>query len=174
MFCTRKMDKGFSLVELMVVLIIIGSMLSIVTFSLDSLTPTSRLSAAARSIASTINLARNRAIMMGKRVTMYYNLDKRFYQVILPSRIPGGKDEALTPLELPREVNFDDISLAGAKGKQKKGWRKVFFSPMGIVIGHVIHLKNKQGEKISIEVNPMSGTVEVIEGYHKLSFIERP
>ena len=165
----KQAQAGFTLMELMVVLVIVGLMMGLVTANMDSLTPTTRLNAAARNLASTINLAHNRAVMVGKTVIILYHIDSKYYQLILPAE--AGGELAIEPL--PSGVSFQEIEVVG-ENKKIKGWLKVYFSPSGMIRGHVVHLKNDLQAQISVEVNPISGVVDVIDGYHRMAFEEKP
>ncbi|NUM33768.1 MAG: prepilin-type N-terminal cleavage/methylation domain-containing protein [Candidatus Brocadiae bacterium] len=160
--------KGFSLIELMVVLVIVGGLLTLVTTNMNFLVPSSRLNAGARAIASTLILAYNRAAVNGEDAIVSYNLDKQIYQMILMNK---GKPDAYTPWTLPEGVRYLDIVAAGER-KKTSGIFEVYISPLGIVRAHVVHLQNKEGKQISIEVNPLSGSVEVKDGYQELDVVE--
>ena len=162
--------RGFSLIELMVVLAIVGMVMTLVTANLDFLVPSSRLGAGARSLASTLILAHNQAAINGEDAILSYHIDKQTYQLIL---IRDGKKEPFSIWKLPRGVKYQDILAAGEK-KKTRGIFQVYLSPTGIVRGHVIHLKNQEGDTLTIEVNPLSGTVDVLDGYRPLDFVEKP
>mgnify|MGYP001367950303 CR=1 FL=1 len=160
--------RGFSLIELMVVLVIVGGLMTLVTVNMDFLIPSSRLSAGARAIASTLILAYNRAAVNGEDAIVSYNLDKQIYQLILMNK---GKPDAYTPWTLPDGVRYLDIEAAGER-KKTSGIFEVYISPLGIVRAHIVHLQNKDGKQVSIEVNPLSGAVDVNEGYQRLELVE--
>ncbi len=164
-----KRKSGFSLIELMVVMVIVGLLMSIVTVNLDYLVPSSRLNAGASSIASTIVLAHSQAAISGTDVIVSYNLDQQLYQIIL---VKEGKTDPLSISELPPGIKFKDIIVAG-ESKKTNGIFQVYISPLGIVRGHVVHLENRDRQVMSIEVNPISGTVEVLEDYKEMDFIEK-
>lgn len=77
---------GFTLIELLAVVGLLGVILFVVTPNLDNVSPRSRLRAAARRIASTIELAQGQAIASGKELVLAYDLDKRTFWLILPPK----------------------------------------------------------------------------------------
>jgi type II secretion system protein H len=159
-------QKGFSLIEIMIVLAIMGALLGMITTNMDFLVPSSRINACAREIASTIMLAHNRATINGEDAILSYHLDNNTYQLML---MKNGKVEHFKPWKLAEGVTFQDI-LAEGERKKTGGIFEVYFAPNGIVRGHVVHLQNKDQKILSIEVNPLSGDVQVMEGYQKLNF----
>ncbi len=167
---SSKKPKGFTLIELMVVMVIIGSILGIVTTNLDSLTPSSRISASAREISSSIQLAMSNAIITGTPTAIYYDLDKNYHQVRTKNQ--KGEYENLSLTYLLRGVTYQDIDVMEEK-KHKDGWLQVEISPLGTMAGHVIHLINEEGIQITLEVNPLSGIVEIKKGYAPVSFLKR-
>lgn len=164
----KNKKKGFSLIELMVVMVIIGLLMGMVTTNLSFLVPGSKLVAGARGVASTVVLAHNRAAINGKDVIVSYDFDKNTYQIILTR---NGEFERMKAWELPDGIRYHDILVAG-EDKKVSGIFQVYVSPIGIVRGHIVHVKDKQGKMMSVEVNPISGAVDVLDGYKEMDFVE--
>lgn len=172
---TRACHKGFTLFELMLTMAIIGMILGIATTSIDFLFPRSRLRAAARAISSTIALGYNRAAVLGQPVAIHYHLGQKYHRLILPPALPGGNAEPLTNQDLPNGVRYEDIVTAqGTKYTPGSGTEvKISITPMGTIVGHAVHLINDQGEQITIEINPITGIVNISSGYKSLTGIEK-
>lgn len=83
---TRSPRAGFSLVEIMAVLIILGVILMAVVPAIDNLVPTYRLRSAAREVASLIELAHSEAVSTRKEYRLAYDLDRNTYWLILPPK----------------------------------------------------------------------------------------
>lgn len=166
---------GFSLIELLVVIVIIGLIMSLVTVRLDFLTPKSRLSAAGRSLASSIILGHNRAVTLGKSVTIQYNMAKNFSRLILPPAGPKQPPQAMSQIEMPQGVRYEDIvTTTGRKYLPSSDLVvEITISPMGTIMGHVIHLVNDKGQKLTLEVNPLTGLVQLQDGYRPLELVEK-
>jgi prepilin-type N-terminal cleavage/methylation domain-containing protein len=81
---SRRARGGFTLLELLAVVALLGLVLFFVIPNLDGLTPRARLRATARRIGSTMELAQGEAISSGKQFTMAYDLNKKMYWIILP------------------------------------------------------------------------------------------
>src|SRR5581483_7108110 len=80
----RRSRGGFTLLELLAVVALLGLVLFVVVPKLDNITPGARLKAAARKIGSTMELAQGQAIATGKEYTLAYDLNKGMFWIILP------------------------------------------------------------------------------------------
>ncbi|MBI3723109.1 prepilin-type N-terminal cleavage/methylation domain-containing protein [bacterium] len=92
-----KLRTGFTMIELLVVLGIIGLVLFVVIPNIDGMSPRYRLRSAARRIASTVELAQGQAIAQGKEVAIEYDLEHRTYWVILATSDPPADTKAKDP-----------------------------------------------------------------------------
>lgn len=158
---------GFTLMEIMVVVAIMGGLMGLAVTNMDFLMPSSRLNASAREIASTFMFMYNRAAINGEDTVLAYDLDNARYQVKV---IQNGVMEAYKPYTLAKGIKFADILAAGER-KKTGGTFEVYIAPNGVVRAHVVHLQNPEGEYVSIEVNPISGDVQVNKGYKELDFV---
>src|SRR5262249_47696620 len=75
----RRRDTGFTLLEMMIVIVILGIAMSMVFGGAQNLLPESRLRSAANELATRINDVREEAIVRGWTVTLEYDLDRRMY-----------------------------------------------------------------------------------------------
>src|SRR6478672_5841819 len=85
----RSREAGFTLLELLAVVALLGLVLFFVLPNLDNLTPRARLKSAARRIGTTMELAQGEAISSGKEFVLAYDLSKGTYWVILPPPDPA-------------------------------------------------------------------------------------
>lgn len=97
----RRARAGFSLVEIMAVLIILGVILMSIVPAIDNLVPAYRLRGAAREVASLIELAHSEAVSTRKEFRLAYDLDRNTYWLILPPKDPeqdpqGDQDPSAT------------------------------------------------------------------------------
>ena len=166
----RKNHRGFTLIEIMVVMVIMGAMLALVGMNMGSLTPSSRLEASTRSIYSIVNLAMSHAVMSGKPTKLRYNISEGYYELYITNE--KQKFESLEKKFLNRGTFYKDVDVAGDR-KYRDGWVEIEISPLGVLAGHVIHLSNSENEETTIEVNPLSGVITVKKGYYKMDFVEK-
>jgi prepilin-type N-terminal cleavage/methylation domain-containing protein len=85
---------GFSLIEIMAVLIILGVILLSIVPSLDSLVPAYRLKGGAREVASMMELAQSEAVSARKEFQIAYDLDNDTYWLVLPPKPPESDPNA--------------------------------------------------------------------------------
>lgn len=159
--------RGFTLVEILVVLLIISVSLMVVAVNVGALTPTTRLTAAARRVAATITSARDEAALGGHVVGMGYDLETQEYWLEVPREALADPEDAEGPRvrllthRLPPEVVFEDIQLAA--GAQSSGSRVVVdFYPEGTAFRQIVHLHSDEvNQDIWIEVNPLTADTQL-------------
>ena len=78
--------RGFTLIEISVVVVIFALMFTTATVSLDSYLPNSRSESAARELLSTIDLARTSAVANGREYQVEFDLERRRYRIVTPDR----------------------------------------------------------------------------------------
>jgi prepilin-type N-terminal cleavage/methylation domain-containing protein len=172
--------RGFTLLELMIVIMIIGLTMSMVLFRVDGLTEKSRIRAAARMLGSTIDNVKTSAVAQGKSFYIDYDLDEHAYRIVLPVEeqdLQEWLEEEYTRLDwryLPSGVSFKDICIANGE-VWDRGVHYVGFSPLGTTdIGHIIHLVTGEEEEkyYSIEVNCVTGMVRFHDYYKEFYQIQ--
>lgn len=84
---TNKRQLGFSMVELMVVVLIFGIILSIAVPSVTTITKSYRITGDTQGIAAQLNLARMRAAALGTRTRVNFNLAANTYQIEVWNKI---------------------------------------------------------------------------------------
>ncbi len=105
--------RGFTLLELLAVVALLGIVLFFVVPKLDNVTPGSRLKAAARKVGSTMELAQGQAIATGKEHVLAYDLSKGTLWIILPppddpnAPKPGAAPDPNAPPPPPPDVEHD-------------------------------------------------------------------
>ncbi len=178
---------GFTLVELMVVILIMGIAVMIVAANFGDLIPNERIRAEARAIGNLIELARAEAAMKGVNYGIVYDLDKNAFWLLVPE-IEGdelsyydndedyGDEEEeeirkkLFYRQLHEDVEFEDIQV-GEKSGITDDIVRIEISPLGIASGHIVHLKEKKKtddineKQLSIELNALTALVSYFDGY---------
>lgn len=175
----RHHARGFSFIELMVVIALIGLTLAFVVLKVDNLIPSSRMSAAARKIGSTNGLARAQAVATGLRHALTYDLTRQRFAVLIPPHpedIDEGraKPDELFPLTwhpLPDGVKLLNVQLGDAT--VSSGSVRVLFSPLGTVTPHALQLQGQENQEMTVTVNPLTGLVEIEPGLHELDLFAK-
>ena len=164
---------GFSLVELMVVVMVISLMTYTVSMSFDSLVPGERLNTSVRELAATLRDARREATNRNMEFFVEYDLDENQYRTITPFLKGGGiflagyhnEDERhLSRWEPLKEgITFERISVAGQD--QSKGRAIVRFDPSGAASSHYVMLSQPRFDNLfTVEVMALTGLIKFHDG----------
>ena len=167
--------RGFTFIELMVVVAIMGMILGFVVLRLDDMVPASRLRAAARQGAAHVGMARSEAVAGGKIHAIAYDLTRQQYDVLTPpdpEEVEAGRYKAdeLLPLDwetLPSGVALVDVDLGDRA--VSSGILTLRFTALGTATPHAVHLKNSDGAEMTVIVNPLTGLVDIETGITNLS-----
>lgn len=138
--------KGFTLLELLVVIAVAALLVSVVPASISKLHEASQYRDTVRSILVDLRQAHVQAMMRGKSVTFSVDLQNRVYGIvgITQRKIPDS-------LEL-RTTTADDLSLKTAKSD-------IVFFPEGGSTGGSLLLLRQSGAGVRIKVDWLLGQV---------------
>ena len=171
--------RGFSFVELMVVLAILSFAFAYSVLHLDGATGSARLSSAARQVGSTIEVLRAHAVQARRPIELYLDLDHGKWRIVLPPR-PSEREVDRRDAEevlytedvfLPPNIRFEGVQL-DAHDSQNSGELVLTFSPLGEIApnGFMVRLVSDEIadddlSRFSIEVNGLTGEVAYIPGF---------
>lgn len=167
---------GFTLVELLGVLVILGLLGTMSIMTWQSVQPQAQLNSAVRALASTLSEARSDAIARNEEFLIEYYFEEtpehpRGYRVITPFRADGtgglaAFDEerlAKTWMVLPETVWFASITVDGVV--YTEGQVTVRFDPLGAASDHLIVLEQRPYENFyTIEVLALTGLIRFHDG----------
>ncbi|HMK61846.1 MAG TPA: GspH/FimT family pseudopilin [Dissulfurispiraceae bacterium] len=138
--------KGFTLLEILLVIFIIGLILAISISMLANVLPSQKVDATAREMIATFRLARSMAMTSGQWQVLTLDMDSRQYS------IEGGSARRFIPEEVRVEVE-DPLH-----GEIKRGDYRFIFAPSGASEGARVVLSS--GKKIvDLEIDPIVGAV---------------
>ena len=140
-------NKGFTLLELIIVIFLVGLMLSLASVFFANTLPSSKFSATAREIAATIRHARNLAQLKGERQTVTIDMDAHKFGI----DGVGAKD-------MPAGVSVKVIDPR--VGDIETGKYQIDFAPTGGIEGGTIVLWNSK-KKVTIEIDPIVGSAVI-------------
>ena len=168
-----KGGRGFTLVEVMVVVVIVGLMAGLAATRMDFLVPKYRLRGAAREVAGLFKQARSRAAGSGHDVYVEIDLPRGTYWLLIAFPKPVAGAEAADPkaLEyqpisqqvLPDGVKFVDV-IQGSQDKIDAGRARMRVTPFGSSSHLIVNLKNAEDREISVKMNGFTGSVTFHEG----------
>lgn len=158
----RQSIKGFTLVELLVVLFLIGLMLMIAVPSFMYTVEGLKFKATARQIVSTLKFARNTAVFKQKSQTVGFDIDNNLYW-LEEQGLGGDKDHRLQGIKtfkLPSDVSIKTLEFVEERIESGKG--NIIFYPNGSSSSGAIVVKNKRtDEDFRIGVDILTGLTEV-------------
>jgi len=158
--------KGFTLIELIIVLIVLSAILVIAFPRMEAFFSGGYLKSTSRRLIGTIRYLYDRSATTGKRLRLCYDLDENEYWIEEENE-EGEFEELKTVLgrkeTLPEGIKFLDIITP--EGKINSGQTFTFFSPKGYVTKSSIHLQNEKEEVQTLLVKGTMGQVMVYKGY---------
>ncbi len=171
---------GFTLTELMVVVVIMGMMVSIAVFSWQKMLPDQALNSGVSTLADTIYGARNEAIARSRKFEIHYEIDKNQYWIETPYRADGGglvrSDTEERRILDSRDLTEKGIEIVSVTIDEKEyfdGEVEVRFSPLGSTSHHTVVLEHTAADKTyTLEVLALTGDVRFHEGYWKRNLVD--
>jgi prepilin-type N-terminal cleavage/methylation domain-containing protein len=163
--------SGFTLLEMIIVVAIIGIIVAIAAVRMDYLIPKYRLRGGAREVGALFREARSRAAAMGRDTYVQVDVSKGEYWMLAPFRKlnedgtpaepPAWEYEEVFRRSLPAEggstVEFVDV-LLGADQKIATGRALMRFTPQG-VSNHVIVNLRLAEKTMAVRMNGLTGAL---------------
>lgn len=185
-FLQRRNTRGFTLLELLVVLMIIGLMSTLAVPKLVGPMTNLNLKTASQKISASLRYARSQAASEKTTYVAVFDFDKNSLVVInLPVSPPAKRDvpvknqegvdkTLLEPLEDENDrlggvkayTLPDGVKLAkgvSREGDVNAGFFRIFFFPSGGSSGGEINVANERGRQYRIHVDFITGTVQLSE-----------
>lgn len=169
----RARQGGFTLIEIMAVVLLLGLMMSGVSMSLDRFLPGQQIDGQARQMLSSLDLARSSAISAGRPYRMVLNLDEHWYRVYTPydaeGRIAKSKEEQMS---LGKEVLESGVNFAGVLDHQttqitREGEVEFVFPASGIMLDVILYLSSDAGDAYdkTVHLGGLTGRAEIRDGH---------
>ena len=157
--------KGYTLIELIVVLVLVGMMLTLAAPRLRHALLTDHLKSTARKLVGIINNLRNETVREQKAYTLHFDLNSNRFWTDDPSmteeELTLAREEGTT---LPSDVRIRDVWIKG-EGKIVEGEAGITFTRKGYTQSSAIHLRSDDGREFTLELRPFSGKVKILESY---------
>ncbi|MEO6968816.1 MAG: GspH/FimT family pseudopilin [Rhodanobacteraceae bacterium] len=144
-----KFSSGFTLLEILAVLALIGLALAVTAFSLDGGLDRAKLDASAREVTAALRHTRTRAMVEHRAQWFTLDLNQRSYA-------SAGRDPKTFPAQTALHVT------SAAEDVQHPGIARIRFFPDGSSTGGNIELRRKQRE-VRIDVDWLTGAVAMSE-----------
>ena len=171
----RSSEAGFTLLEIMVVIMVLGLVLRIVVVNMGAFIPNSALDAQANQLRFTLDYLRSEAKIQGKPYSLELDLDKHRTRVILPTedKLVATEDDTMEAnIELgwqPLEewVKFHGHGIWGRE-IYKKNTIKVTFDENGFTADQTIYFEYDapDNQRIwSLHIFGLNGTTTVVKSH---------
>jgi prepilin-type N-terminal cleavage/methylation domain-containing protein len=166
-------QAGFTLVELMVVVIILGLIGGVALTSWASLLPNQRFNTAVRNLSEVLYDSRSRAIAQNREYRIQYDLEEDVYRVRTPFTLEGGgfatteNDDERQWIRVTDlgEMGIDIVQVTIDDRKFQDGQVDVIFYPLGASSYHTIHLRQTLFEReFTLELLPLTGEIRLHDG----------
>lgn len=176
----RRAPRGFTLLELVAVLVVVGLFLVFLPMGLDSLVPERELDREAGELGGTIETVMTQAILDRADFAMHYDTEKHRWAVQVPVEVAGTErpgagsgEEEREPVRVwkleenlsPEELSWHDlprgVELKFFEGSRRiaTGRVRVLFSWRGTVDPHILVLESKNVS--SLDEDERARTVKV-------------
>jgi prepilin-type N-terminal cleavage/methylation domain-containing protein len=161
-------DRGFSLIELTIVMVIAAVMFGLVLPKATSGLFRSDLDQSAGRLATSIAYARSRTILSGQAWELSIDLDARTFW---PH--PAGEDDPRPDQpravqgrrRLVSRVRFMDVEKLGPEGKVSAGRIDIQFQRRGLTEPVVLRLVDADGGLRTVYVKAFNGRSSILTGY---------
>jgi len=158
-------ERGFTLIELTIVIVLLA-LISGLLFPLVANWGQDDLLASARRLSGTVRYLYNEAALSRNEHRLIFDLDAGDYRtrVLEPDgrlqEVEGqGRDGHLSG-----DTRFQDVVVI-PRGKFTAGEVTTLFHPTGWLDETIVHLADDDGRQLTLHFNPLTGVVELFEGY---------
>ncbi len=179
-------QDGFTLLELMVVITILGLTAGYGLVSFRGVTEEQKLRSTVREFIGTYREMRARAARDRRECWLEFDVENGLWRtLVFPHRDLMGNyidvdgeplaDEVVDRIEskpwnkLETGIFFKDVMAPGPSGNEifdQTYW--IRFRSDGTIPPHIIHFVTKGGLEVSLQVEEITGTVDLIDGYAEL------
>jgi len=170
--------NGYTLIELAIVVLLIGLIVSIAFPRFGGILPQRRLEKTVNMLIGTIKQVHNRAATSKKIYRLNYKLnyhinlkEDEFWVTYLGEGNEEIEDTSILSRKkkLPDGITFKDITTQ-YNGKIIEGATSTLFLPTGLIENTTIHLRDRDEKIFTLIIKPLTGRVVVEEGYVEVEY----
>lgn len=176
----RKNSRGFTLIEMMVVMVVMVLIAGIVAVSLGATLEDARLRAGARSVVAMCRYARSYAVTHHADTRVVFDIEKRGFSVQIPNTEEGSEGEwrvLTTPagrfrilpdgVEITGVERADEQEAADQQESVDEENTVITFTALGQAENLNLTLKNKQNKQLIITLDAVTGRCEITDSNHE-------
>jgi type II secretion system protein H len=178
-------SRGFTLLELMVVIVLIGIITALILPEMRGTYQDALLRSTGRELVNAFNIANSRAVSLNQAHRL--NIDQRTGRYVLEMRVredehggefvpvqdvPGAQGELDTRITVsfrqpgeaaPEEESEAEPSSAGLDAARNTREGTILFYPDGTSDAREILLQDEQGFRLALKINPVTSRVHLVE-----------
>ncbi|MBW1989993.1 MAG: prepilin-type N-terminal cleavage/methylation domain-containing protein [Deltaproteobacteria bacterium] len=163
-----RFSPGFTLIELVAVMAVIGVMFAVVVPRVTGALETRGLDKAARTVSGYVSGLKEDAVASGTPRYLFVDFPTRKIGKAaepFPEDQPPSHDHP--GLDLPAGIRLVDVQFPGG-GRISSGLVQLRVSPRGYVRHAAIHLADAEGREMTLILEPFLSRIQVAEGYVSL------
>ena len=161
----HKLNRGYTLIELSLIILLIGIILVFVLPKLDNLSDT-KLRTTARQLAGKIQSLYDESVLKKKPYQIVFDITNRTYSFSqISDKESSTFSDSAQETSLSDKVYIKDIVME-TEGKITEGKVAIRFYPDGYVEKNTIHLSDGKKD-YTLATAPLTGKVKISEGYEE-------
>lgn len=158
-------QRGFTLIELIVVIVLIGLMFSFALPKMDSLLYTDNRDRVSRWVVLNVENLKNLSVKKQVRHILHVDIPGNTFWI----SDENMEEEALAEAHkngytLPSDIRLMDI-IYPFQGKEDDTRSEIYFYPQGYCDHAIIHMENDDNEKMSFVIEPFLPPVGIRDGF---------
>ena len=161
--------RGFTLLELMIVMVIVGITLGYIGPRLYTGISSSSMDKATRDIMTIIQFARSSAVTQHKPYYVRFDIDNASFGLYPKPESTGVISEMVKEKDLPKGIVFKNIKSPYQIPKQQ-GQVDILVTPEGVIEQGVIYIEGGFGKTYTLVIKPFSGNLKVYDRYIEVSY----
>ena len=161
--------RGFTLLELMIVMVIVGITLGYIGPRLYTGISSSSMDKATRDIMTIIQFARSSAVTQHKPYYVRFDIDNASFGLYPKPESTGVISEMVKEKDLPKGIVFKNIKSPYQIPKQQ-GQVDILVTPEGVIEQGVIYIEGGFGKTYTLVIKPFSGNLKVYDHYVEVSY----
>jgi prepilin-type N-terminal cleavage/methylation domain-containing protein len=162
-------SKGFTLLELMIVIAIIGIVLGYAAPRLFGAFTSSNIEKTERNMSTIIQLARSSALTQHKTYYVQFNIDDGIIGYYPMPDKSGEEPELEKKMELPEGVSIKGVKTP-YQPKKEKGKADLKVTSDGVVEQGLIYVEGGINKTYTFMVKPFSGKFKVYDRYVEVAY----